>query len=65
MVRELLAKVVPLRHARAPAEDAPATSDAGSVSGLPDASRRTLLTRGLSVLAGAASLSKITLSRRK
>jgi hypothetical protein len=56
MWRERLARFVPLRHARAPADDASTTGSPGNGAGPSDAARRTLLTRGLSVVAGAVSV---------
>jgi hypothetical protein len=56
MMRELLAKVVPMRFARAPTADRSAEAETSRGGAPPDESRRSLLTRGLSLAAGAVGV---------
>lgn len=53
MVRELLSRFASWRGARAPSEGPPGAGSQGGAGDAADTSRRTLITRGLGLLAGA------------
>ena len=59
MLRALHAKIGSLRLARAPSEDAP---DSGTRDESAGTSRRTLITRGLYLVAGAVGVSGVDLA---